>query len=148
MCFQNSCAEFKFCNQCLRGTVQDYCINFNVEHSDISTIVEKTLDLFQSLMKDFKDKTDSVRLAAKVNFVHVNQETNEMDERNYRLPSFSSEKVVDVKELYDRYMNKISYPLEELTCNGSSLLINDIAHIHIHLTVSKSSFTQSANTHI
>ena len=57
MSLQNSCAELKFYNQGLRGTVQDYCINFNEEQSDMTTVVEQTLDLFQSLMKDFKDKT-------------------------------------------------------------------------------------------
>jgi len=137
MSLQNSCAELKFHIQSLRGTVQDYCINFNEEQSDMTTVVEQTLDLFQSLMKDFKDKTVSARLVAKVNFVHVNQETNEMDERSYHFPSFSSEKVVDVKEFYERHMNKIAYRLEEFNRSGSNLMIKNIAHIHILLTVLK-----------
>ena len=101
------------------------------------TLAKLTLDLFQSLMKDFEDKTVSARLVAKVNFVHVNQETNEMDERSCHFPSFSSEKVADAKEFYEPHMNKIAYLLEEFNRIGRHLMIKDIAHIHILLTVLK-----------
>ena len=66
MSFQSSCAELKFYIQSLRGTVQHYCINFSEEQSQMSTVVDQTLVLFQSLMKDLKDEAVSARLVTKL----------------------------------------------------------------------------------
>ena len=106
--------------------MQDYCTNINEEHFDLSKVVEQMLDLFQLLMKAIKNKP-LARLLVKLMFVHVNQETIEIDQRSYLFPSFSSEKVVDVKEFYELHMKKLhidwkSLTVMEVTCCSKVLL--------------------------
>ena len=133
MSFHNSCANLKFYKQSLKGVVQDFVISFDEEHTDIFLALNNTLDLFRQLIEtNFKDKTVSARLVAKVNFIHVNQETGQLDERSYHFPSYSCEKVFDVQDFYERHMTKIAQRLHDFN-ETSNLLIKNIAHIHILL---------------
>ena len=95
------------------NTMGDYCIKSNETHSDMSKIVEETLHLSQSAMKDIKHRKGCARLVAKVNFVHVNRETNEMDERSCHSSFIFTQEVVHVKEFYE--MDERSYHITSLS---------------------------------
>ena len=133
--FLSDCADLKFYKQSLKGAVQDYIISFIEDQTDLPQIISTTMQLFEQLMNKFKDRRVSARLVAKVNFIHINQQTGEMEERSYHFPSFSCEKVIHVKDFYERHMNKIASRLISFNCHGSNLLLKNIAHIHILLVV-------------
>ena len=122
----------------IRGIVQDYIITFNSEECDIHCVIDKTYELFEKLIKHFQDSKSNIscRLVAKVNFLHVNEVTDEISERSYFFPSFQTEVVVgDVLGFYTTHMLKIAKRLEFFHANGSNLQIKNIESIHILLTL-------------
>ena len=100
-----------------------------------------TLELIEKLMETLHGKQVSACLVAKVIFLHINPETQELQERDYHFPSYSQKNVVDVKEFYERHMEKIAQRLDRFNVNGSHLIIKKIAHIHILLNMLEN-FTQ------
>ena len=46
-----------------------------------------------------------------------------------------SEKVYDVNEFFVRHMTKIASRLDSFNVNGSNLLLKNIAHVHVVLTL-------------
>lgn len=135
MSFHNDCAFLDFHRLSAKGIFQDFIISFNEEQTSIQKILDITLDLFQQLVEKFSDKVISARLIAKVNFIHVNNVTNEIEERFYHFPSFKSETVYDANEFFIRHMTKIASRLDSFNINGSNLLLKNIAHIHVVLTL-------------
>lgn len=135
MPFSNSCANLKFYKSSVKGIVHDYCINFNKDYPQIDLVVRDTLELFKQLIESFQGRRITARLVAKVIFIHVNELTQEITERGYHFPSFSTEPVVNVEEFYIRHMQKIANRLDDFHVEGSNLQIKTIAHIHICLNV-------------
>lgn len=135
MLFSNDCASLTLHRTSLKGTVQDFIISFNENQTDIQQVLHLTLDLFQKLVSLFADRLIYARLVAKVRFIHINNITNEMDERFYHFASYSCEKVNDIDEFFQRHMTKIASRLDQFNVNGSNLLMKNIDHIHVLLTV-------------
>jgi len=133
MLFSNDCAYLKFYKQSLKGTVQDYCISFYDEPNDLLFVMKETIILFEKLIDTFSHV--KARLVAKVNFIHVNNETNETEERAYHFPSYSVEEVTNPQDFFIRHMLKIGNYLDSFTERGSNLLLKNIEHIHILLTL-------------
>ena len=144
MSFSNDCASLNFYKQSLKGVVEDYVINFNNEHTSISDVLYITQDLFKQLMDKLSERVPRARLIAKVCFIHINSETQEIEERFYHFPSYQTEQVLNAKEFYERHMEKISTRLDAFIKNGSNLLIKNIAHIHIQLMTKP--FTQTSSS--
>ena len=135
MSFHNDCAFLEFHQLSAKGIFQDFIISFNEEQTSIRQVLKITLDLFQQLVEKFTDKLISARLIAKVNFIHINNVTNEIEERFYHFASYKSEKVYDANEFFTRHMTKIASRLDSFNVNGSNLLLKNIAHIHVVLTL-------------
>lgn len=132
MSFRNECSYLNFYKKSLKGVTEDYQISFNEDQHNIERIVPLTLDLFQQLLDSLQDKAPvHARLVAKVNFIHLNNVTQEEKERAYHFASYRSEHVDDVENFYRRHMKKIASRLDSFNVNGSNLLIKNIAHIHI-----------------
>ena len=69
MSFYNSCANVKYYKQSFEGTVQDFMISFDEEHTDVFKALNNTFHLSQQVIEtNFKDRTVCVLLVAKVNF--------------------------------------------------------------------------------
>jgi hypothetical protein len=98
-------------------------------------IVQKTAKLLHQLIDSYDGKRLLGRLIAKVNFVHINPMTNEEEIRPYHFASYKSQKIDDVDEFYVSHMKKIASRLDTFTSNGSNLVIKNIEHIHIQLSV-------------
>ena len=131
----NDYGELDFYKESLKGVVQDYVISFNAKERDIQMIVDKTLDLIQLLFNKFRNETVRARLIAKVNFIHVNDEQQIVENRSYHFPSYHSEVVRDVNDFFIRHMMKIATRMETFHANGSNLIIDNIEHIHIALSI-------------
>lgn len=134
-CFSNSFACLKHHKTSLKGTVKDYVFNFNLVEYHLESIVQKTATLLHQLIDSYDGKHLLGRLIAKVNFVHINPMTNEEELRPYHFASYKSEKIEDVDEFYVSHMKKIASRLDTFTSNGSNLVIRNIEHIHIQLSV-------------
>lgn len=135
MSFGNDCAYLKFYKQCLKGIIQDYQISFYNEQKDLEFVMNETFTLFQQLVSTFPDVKLRARLVAKVNFFHMNNETHETEERSYHFSSYSPEEVDDPFEFFTRHMLKIGNNLTNFNHRGSNLLLKNIQHIHILLTL-------------
>ena len=94
-----------------------------------------TSDLFKQLIESFGDKKIVARLVAKVKFLHVNNISNETEDRCYHFASYSSESVYDADDFFQKHMTKIASRLDSFNANGSNLMIKNIVHIHILLTI-------------
>ena len=129
--FHNDCAYLRFYKKSLKDRVQDFVISFHEDQTNIETILSTTLELFQRLMQKFEDKQVLARLVAKVNFLHINKEKDEVSERCYHFPSYSCEKVREVDDFYQRHMLKIADRLNSFNHDGSNLLIKNVEHVHI-----------------
>lgn len=134
MSFHNDCAVLDFYKESFKGRFQDFIITFNEEQTDLMQILPMTLNLFKQLTDSFGDKIVSARLIAKINFIHVNNESNEVEERAYHFASFQSEIVNDAEDFFERHMTKIASRLDSFNKNGSNLLLKNIAHIHVVLS--------------
>ena len=130
--FSNHCGTLSFHRQSLKGTVQDWKIEFNRNQLDIPTIVGDTNKLFLMLVESFSDKIVFARLVAKVDFNHFGKE--EVEERSFHFASYSTEEVCDPSEFYERHMEKIAQRLVAFNHHGSNLVIKTISHIHIQLS--------------
>lgn len=135
MLLSNDCAYLKFYKESLKGTVQDYCISFYSEQDDFSFIINKTKTLFEKLVDNFSHAKLKARLVAKLNFSHFNSEKDMTEERSYHFPSYTAEEVVDPKTFFIRHMLKICSQLDNFNSRGSNLLLQNIEHIHILLTL-------------
>ena len=135
MSFHNDCASLKFHRLSLKGKVKDYVFHFNEEQTDIQQVLRLTLDLFRQLVERYNDQILTARLVAKVRFIHFNNVTNEEEERFYHFASYQSEKVIDTDEFFERHMSKIASRLDSFNKNGSNLLIKNIVHLHVLLTL-------------
>ena len=135
MFFHNDDAFLKLHKESYRGKSQDFIVHFNEEQMDIQHVLMITSELFKQLITSFKDKKISARLVAKVRFIHVNNTTDEQSERFYHFPSYSSEVVNDADDFFHRHMTKIASRLDSFHVNGSHLMIKNVAHLHIVLTV-------------
>lgn len=118
----------------VRGKIRDYVMSFNDKQDDLNEIVNRTSELVEQLFSSFNDKRVSGRLVAKVNFNHLNSETQQVSERAYHFPSYASEEVIDVEDFFIRHMMKIASRMDSFNENGSNLVIKNIEHIHIQLT--------------
>ena len=134
MSFSNDCASLNFYKQSSKGICQDYIISFNEEHTSFPEVLYITKDLFEQLIDKFSVYPLKARLVAKVCFIHVNNDTQESEERFYHFSSYQTENVYDPEEFYERHMLKIASRLDAFNQNGSSLLIKNIQHIHICIT--------------
>lgn len=134
MSFVNDCASIELYKQSMKGTLKDFIISFNEEQTDMEQVLMKTQSLFLDLIDSHDDQLIKARLVAKVRFVHINNVTDEMEERFYHFPSYQAEHVIDMRDFYQRHMMKIAKRLDSFNQNGSNLLIKNIAHIHILLT--------------
>ena len=103
MSFNNSHANLKFYMSSLKGFVQHFIISLDEEHMDMFIALNYTSGLFQRLMEKTLRIGQSVRLTAKVNLLHVNQEAVKLDERSHHFLSYSCEKVYDVQDFYERH---------------------------------------------
>lgn len=135
--FANSFASLCHHKTSIKGIVQDYVIKFNESQLAIENIISKTTELVKQLIDAFNGKQVLGRLVAKVNFIHLNSITQEEEIRTYHFPSFSVEKIVDVEDFFVKHMTKIGNRLHSFNTNGSNLIIKNIEHIHVQLTVGK-----------
>ena len=137
MNYRNDCANLSFYKSSLKGVGQDYCISFEKDEIDINFILSQTAELFDQLISHFKDKRNIyARLVAKVNLYHINETKDIIEETSYHFPSYSTEKVVNIGEFFERHMLKIGSRLEDFHVRGSNYLIKNIEHIHILLSFS------------
>lgn len=97
--------------------------------------MDETIILFEKLVDNFPSVKLKARLVAKVNFLHFNNEKVMTEERSYHFPSYSSEEVVDPKEFFIRHMLKIGKYLDNFNERGSNLLLKNIEHVHVLLTL-------------
>ncbi len=128
----NEFGKLCFWRQSLKGVVQDYCISFNEEEKDIELVVGKTFDLVKQLFQKFDRRNIKARLIAKINFAHL---ANEVDIRSYHFPSYQAEVVYDIEEFFRSHMAKIASRLDTFNERGSNLLILNIEHIHLALSM-------------
>ena len=119
----------------LNDVVQDFILKFNAKQSNIDDIVLETVDLIQQLIASFNGKRVKARLIAKVNFTHLNPVINDETNRYYHFPSYQAEKLEDVEDFVVRHMTKIARRIDAFNHEGSNLVIKNIEHIHIQLTV-------------
>ena len=134
MLFHNEDAFLKFYKESLHGKTQDFIIHFHKDQMDLQHILLITSDLFKQLINSFGDRKIVARLVAKVRFVHINNTTNEMEERFYHFSSYGNESVYNADDFFQRHMTSIASRLDSFNVNGSNLLIKNIAHLHILLT--------------
>lgn len=134
MLFSNDCAYLNFYKKSLKETIQDYCISFYNEQDDLPFVMRETVSLFEKLVDSLPTTKVKARLVAKLNFLHFNNE-NDVDERAYHFPSFSSEEIDDPKEFFIRHLLKIGQQLDNFNARGSNLLMKNIEHIHILITL-------------
>ena len=132
----------EFGNLCLhrqsrRGFIQDYIVTFDQEESAIENVLGKSYDLFENLMKHFKDVWVKVRLIAQVNYLRVNENHEVIGQEDFHFASYQAEEVFDTKDFYERHMAKIASRMDGFHQRGSRLLLNRFKHIHIALTVCK-----------
>ncbi len=128
----NEFANICFWRQSLKGAIQDYCISFNEEEKDIELVVGKTFGLVKQLFQKFEKRSLKARLIAKINFIHLG---NEIDIRSYHFPSYQAESVCHPEEFFRNHMTKIASRLDVFNERGSNLLILNIEHIHIALSL-------------
>lgn len=110
-------------------------ISFHEIQCHIEDIIWETAELLQQLVDSFRDKRVKGRLVAKVNFIHLNFHSNEEEIRAYHFPSYQAEEIENVEEFYVGHMTRIASRLDSFHTNGSNLVIKNIEHIHIQLTV-------------
>ena len=129
----------EFGNLCLhrqsrRGFIQDYIVTFDKEESAIENVLGKSYDLFENLMKHFKDVWVKVRLIDQVIYVRMNDQHEVIGQEGYHFASYQAE-VYNPKDFYERHMSKIISRMDSFQRNDSRLMINTIKYIHIALTV-------------
>lgn len=118
-----------------RGVVQDFIINFNATQSNIEDILWETVELIQQLIYSFNGNRVKARLIAKVNFTHLNPVNENETIRYYHFPSYQTEEIEDVEDFIVRHLTKIASRIDAFNHEGSNLVIKNIEHIHIQLTV-------------
>ena len=132
--FSNDCAYLNFHKQSLKGRVRDYIISFYTEATDFDSILKETSDLFQRLCDENNKTRFLARLVAKVDFYHINLETDVNEERSYHFTSLGNETVVDPHDFFQRHIEKSVSRMDTFVSNGSNLLLKNIEHIHIQLS--------------
>lgn len=118
-----------------RGVVQDFILNFNATQSIIEDIVWETVELIQQLIASLNDKRVKARLIAKVNFTHLHPVNANETSRYYHFPSYQAEEIEDVDDFVVRHLTKIASRMDAFNHEGSNLVIKNIEHIHIQITV-------------
>ena len=131
----NSFGKLCFHRLSLRGTVRDFIISFEEKECDMQSMVHKTYDLFETLIRHFNDKVIKARLIAQVNYLRLNDAHEVIGNEDYHFASYSLEEVDDPKDFYERHMCKIMSRMDSFHQNGSRLMINIIKHIHIALAI-------------
>lgn len=131
--FSNDVCSLRFHKQSLRGSVQDYIIDFHETEYDIEMVVGTTMDLFIQLMKHFENRLIKARLIAEISYIRTN-DSDESTIENFHFTSYAQEYVDDPEDFYERHMQKIVSRMDTFHLNGSNLLINKINHIHIAIT--------------
>ena len=135
--FSTSFACLQHHKDSLRGKVKDYVISFNEPQQDVEAMIEATFEVVEQLFLTFKGNRVCGRLIAKVDYIHVNNIFDNVSERSYHFPSYSSEEIVDVYDFFVKHMTKIARRMDSFNANGSNLLIKKIEHIHIQLSFKK-----------
>jgi hypothetical protein len=137
--FNNTFAKLCHHRTSVRGVIQDYVLMFNERQLVLEEIVAKTTELVKQLIDSFFHGNHCVlgRLVAKVNYVHFNAITNDEEIRAYHFPSYSAEEIENVDEFFVKHMTKIASRMDSFHSHGSNLVIKNIEHIHIQLTVKK-----------
>ena len=117
---------------------QDHILKFYSTQFDLERIISQISDLGADFIRQMKTQNNKVvaRLIAKVNFSHMNWNTNEETNRSYHFPSYSAEEVVEpLEDFFDRHLLKIASRLDSFHTNGSNLVIKNIECIFIQLSV-------------
>ena len=132
LCDQHGTCRLSFWRESLKGLVQDYCIHFK-EERHIEFVVDKALGLVKQLFEKLKweRRIIKARLIAKINFTHLVHG----DDISYYFASYQAEVVNDVEDFFIRHMQKIASRLETFNYKGSNLVINNIDHLHIALSM-------------
>lgn len=134
--FDNTFASLCHHRTSVRGVIQDYVLNFNEQQLVLEEIVSKTSELVKQLIETFHESRVVLgRLVAKVNYAHFNAITNEEEIRAYHFPSYSAEEIENVDEFFVKHMTKIASRMDSFHSHGSNLVIKNIEHIHIQLTI-------------
>ena len=131
--FSNKHATLSLYKSSLKGSVHDYMLSFYDRETAIESIIGKTLALFQQLYDKYKPMR--ARLIARINYLHINDKQDVVDNRSYYFPSYQAEVVTDIEDFITRHLMKIVSRIDQFTANGSNLLLNRIEHIHMSLTV-------------
>lgn len=134
MNFSNDRGTLHFHRRSLKGTIQDYVINFHKNETNIETVISDASSLFQELMNALSDRSVKARLVMKIQFSHFGKE--EVENRYFHFASYSLEKVDHPEEFFKRHMGKIAQRLDAFNHHGSSLVIEAISDIHIQLCIS------------
>ena len=132
----NECGTLSLHKQTTNGKLQDYIISFHKDEADIELVVDRTKQLFLQLIEYFADSNITImaRLVMKIHFQHI---VNDLEDRFYHFGSYSAEVVRDPSEFFTRHMYKIVQRLDQFNHHGSNLVMKEISHIHIQLTLLK-----------
>ena len=125
-----------------RGIVADYRIVFPSnpnQHSstDISSLIDISIDLFTALCLLYESHRFKVRLIAQCEYERLNNEGEVVDTESYHHASYPSElgSALTAEALYYRHMQKIGERIEAFLCHGSSLRFTGMKHLHIAMSV-------------
>lgn len=132
-------SENDFANVCeyktnLKGRLTDYIISFHRDEGCIESLPQYIYELFLSVLALYGEHDVMGRLVAKVNFTHVNQLTGEETVRAFHFPSYTTERIYDPHDFFQRHMLKIAERLDSFSVEGSHLILKNISHVHVHIT--------------
>ena len=118
--------------ECFGGIAQDFIIRFKKRETSIEEILLISSDIVRQLIDRYlqRGKTIKGRLVARVCY-HSLASGNSVE---YYHPSYQSELIADAKEFYTRHMMKIADRMDNFNREGSSLLINNIVEVHLHVS--------------
>ena len=125
-----------------RGIVADYRIVFpsnpnQPSSTDISSLIDISIDLFTALCLLYESHRFKVRLIAQCEYERLNNEGEVVGTDCYHHASYPSElgSSVTAEALYCRHMQKIGERIESFLSHGSSLRFTGMKHLHIAITV-------------
>lgn len=118
----------------LKGMFTDYIVTYHRDEMDIVFVLNSTYELFLSIIGLYNKHDVAGRLVAKVNFLQLNQETNEETVYPFHFTSLKTEQIFDPKDFFTRHMYKIAERLDNFCSEGSNLILKNISHVHIHIT--------------
>ena len=116
-------------------SMQVYTISFVKEEYHMEDVIDKSLDLFETLIKHFENKKVEAAVAAQVNYAYLNnsQETIQNKDHYFRSPSL--EVVKNVQDFYRNAMRIIQSFMTAFQLSDCRVEKNYIKHIHIVLWI-------------